>query len=99
MRRGPYHTNHQLWWTTLDECLAVTQQALALAERLQDLDMTAQSEYVIAAIYVEQSKWEEAHRTLTFALLHDPKLYEKVRHDPSFTKALERKEFQELVNP
>jgi tetratricopeptide (TPR) repeat protein len=81
----------------LDECLSITQDALALAMALDDLQMIGRSEFVLAAAYAEQARWEEALQNLKSALAHDPELKSSLNDDPSFKKALERKEFQELV--
>jgi tetratricopeptide (TPR) repeat protein len=81
----------------LEECMSVTQEALALARSLNDPKHIGRSEFVLAAAYTEQAQWEEALQNLQSALAHDPELKEAVKNDPSFKKALERKEFQELL--
>ncbi|MBI1849643.1 MAG: tetratricopeptide repeat protein [Planctomycetes bacterium] len=81
----------------MKEGIVTGEKAAAVARRMRDDKSLSQTLYNLACAYAETSRFEEAHKTLEECLRLAPNLKDQARNDSSFKKALERKDFQDLV--
>src|SRR5262249_15637209 len=73
------------------------EKGAALARANMDDASLVRSLYNLACAYAESSRFDEALTTLSECLRKRPDLKGQARNDSSFAKALERKDFQDLL--
>jgi tetratricopeptide (TPR) repeat protein len=79
------------------DSIPLFEKGAALARANMDDKSLERSLYNLACAYSETSRFDDALKTLTECLRLNPSLKAQARQDSSFEKALQRKDFQDLL--